>query len=181
MIRYETDSRKVEKGQIFVAIKGHTVDGHDFIKSAIEHGASKIVSEKNVECSVPIEVVSSTEEYLKEKLVEEYAPLFQNLRFVGVTGTNGKTTTCYLLYQLLRLFNEEVAYIGTIGFYHHNVKKELLNTTPDILSLYKLILEARDAGCKTIVMEVSSIALVYDRICGISFDAGAFKIGRAHV
>ena len=70
---YEIDSRKIKPGQIFVAIKGHTVDGHDYIKQAVANGAIKVVAEKEIECSVPLEVVPSTEEYLKKVLAEKYA------------------------------------------------------------------------------------------------------------
>ena len=115
MINYETNSKLVKSGNIFVAIKGHTVDGHDYINDAIKNGAIKIIAEKQVECSVPLELVSSTEEYLKETLQKEYSSLFQKLKIIGVTGTNGKTTTCYLTYQLLKKLGVKVAYMGTIG------------------------------------------------------------------
>ena len=90
MIKYETDSRKVVPGSIFVAIKGHTVDGHDYIQNAIDKGAVKIISQKEIECSVPIEIVNNTENYLKEQLQKEYQSEIQKLKLIGITGTNGK-------------------------------------------------------------------------------------------
>lgn len=174
MINYETDSRKVQPGSIFVAIKGHTVDGHDFIETAIKNGATKIIAEKEVECSVPVEVVSNTEEYLKKKLVEEYSESLKELKIIGVTGTNGKTTTCYLTYQLLKQLGVKVAYMGTIGFFYDDINLELPNTTPEILTIYKLLTTALEHGCTTVVMEVSSHAICLDRIAGLSFAIGGF-------
>lgn len=174
MVNYETDSRLVRKGAIFVAIKGHTVDGHDYIKEAIKNGASKIIAEKEIECSIPLEVVANTKEYLKEKLIEEYQAKLKQLKIIGVTGTNGKTTTCYLTYQLLKQLGIKVAYMGTIGFYFEDIKLELPNTTPEILTIYKLFLDALEKGCTTIVMEVSSHAISLERIAGLEFAIGAF-------
>ncbi len=171
---YETDSRKITKGQIFVAISGHTVDGHDYINDAIKNGASKVIAERQVEASVPVEVVPSTEEYLKTQLAQEYASSLNNLKIVGVTGTNGKTTTCYLTYQMLKLLGIKVAYLGTIGFYFEDEISILENTTPDILTLYKLLLKVKEQGCTHIVMEVSSHSLYYERIFGLKLQVGAF-------
>lgn len=174
MLKYETDSRKVKPGQIFVAIKGHTVDGHDYIASAIENGAIKIIAEHQVEASVPVEIVENTNLWLKETLVQEYSKELKNLKIIGVTGTNGKTTTCYLTYQLLKLFGVKVAYMGTIGFYYEDIQIELPNTTPEILTIYKLLQNALEKGCTTVVMEVSSHAIDMDRIAGLNFQIGGF-------
>lgn len=174
MINIKTDSRLVEKGDIFVAIKGHTVDGHDYILNAIEKGASKIVCEHG-EYSVPTLVVNDTNLYLKEYLVKNYSDKFKNIKFIGVTGTNGKTTTAYLTSQLLTNLGINNAYIGTIGYYcNSKLVKELPNTTPDILLLYNLILEAIENDVKVVVMEVSSHALALERISGIKFDICGF-------
>jgi len=174
MIKYETDSRKVIPGQIFVAIKGHTVDGHDYIENAIQNGAIKIIAEHEISCSIPVEIVPNSSEYLKEKLVKEYSEALKNLKIIGVTGTNGKTTTCYLTYQLLRELGVKVAYMGTIGFYYEDIQIELPNTTPEILTIYKLFTEVLEKGCTTIVMEVSSHAIAFERIAGLEFQIGAF-------
>ena len=123
MIRFETDSRNVKPGSVFVAIKGHTVDGHDYVDKAIQNGAIEIIAEKEISSSVPVIVVPNTEEYLKEKLVEEYSDALKNLKLIGVTGTNGKTTTCFLTYQLLKKLGVKVAYMGTIGFYYEDMKE----------------------------------------------------------
>lgn len=174
ILKYETDSRKVVPGQTFVAIKGHTVDGHDFINAAIKNGATKIIATKKVSCDVPIEVVENSEEYLKNALINEYSSELKKLKIIGVTGTNGKTTTCYLTYQLLKKLNVKVAYMGTIGFFFEEDEITLPNTTPDVLTIYKLFLNALAKGCEVIVMEVSSHALDLERIAGLHFNIGAF-------
>ena len=174
MIEFETNSRKIKPGQTFVAIPGFTVDGHDFIESAIENGATKVIGEKDIECSVPYIKVESSKKYLNEQLVEKYSKEFDDLHIIGVTGTNGKTTTCYLTYQFLNELGYKAAYLGTIGFYYDDVKIELPNTTPEILTVYNLIMEAKEHGCRYIVMEVSSHSLEEERIAGLHFDVCAF-------
>lgn len=171
---YETDSRLVKPGQIFVAIKGHTVDGHDYIDDAIKNGASTVVGEKDLTLSVPYIKVADSEKYLQEEIVKKYKNELDEIEFIGVTGTNGKTTTCYLTYQLLKLLKKDVAYIGTIGFYYQDEIITLNNTTPDILTLYKLLLSAKKKNCHTIVMEVSSHALDLNRVAGITFKVAGF-------
>lgn len=174
MIKYETNSKLIQKGQIFVAIKGHTVDGHDYINEAIKNGASKIICEKEINSSIPYEIVNDTNEYLKNVLVAEYSDEINKLKLIGVTGTNGKTTTCYLTYQMLQKLGKSVAYLGTIGYYQNEKYIELNNTTPDILTLYKLLIDAVNDGIEYLVMEVSSHALSFERIAGLKFIAGAF-------
>lgn len=173
-MKFAIDSRKVKPGQIFVAIKGHTVDGHDYISDAINHGAIKIIAEKNVSSSVPVEIVESTEEYLKKELKKEYADTINKLKIIGITGTNGKTTTAYLTYQFLNKLGNKTAYLGTIGFKLPDEEIGTENTTPDILSIYTLLLHAIEKECKTVVMEISSHALSYERIYGLHIDIAAF-------
>lgn len=174
MLKYESDSRKVQKGQIFVALKGLTVDGHDFIQSAIENGASKIICDRKIDYNIPYEIVSDTNKYLKKMLKKEYSNKINKLTLVGVTGTNGKTTSCYLTYQMLNSLGLDCAYIGTIGYYHKDDFVSLNNTTPDVLTLYKLLVKAYEDGAKCVVMEVSSQALSYDRLSGIDFSLIAY-------
>ena len=173
MINIKTDSRRVKKGDTFVAIKGLTVDGHDYINQAIELGASKIVCEHG-NYSVETLVVPSTKEWLQKYVVDNYKDEVNKLKIIGVTGTNGKTTTCFLTYQLLRKLGINACYMGTIGFYYGDVKKELPNTTPEILEVYSLLIEALEHGCTYAVMEVSSHALDQKRVEGISYQAVAF-------
>lgn len=175
MIKYETNSKLVQKGQIFVALTGNTVDGHDYIDEAIQNGASKIIGEKDLNIDIDYEKVNDTKEYLKKALVQEYANEFnKKLKIIGVTGTNGKTTSCYLTYQMLNALGVNAAYLGTIGYYSKKNHQELNNTTPDILTLYKLLHQAIIDGAEYLVMEVSSHALSFERIAGLEFIAAGF-------
>ena len=94
----------------------------------------------------------------------------KDLTLIGITGTNGKTTTCYLIYQILNMMNVKTAYIGTNGFYVENEVTSLENTTPSMDILYNLLNRAYDLGCKVVVMEVSSHALKQDRVYGLLYD-----------
>lgn len=174
MLNIKIDSRKVEKGDTFVAIKGANVDGHDFIEQAIAKGATKIVMSEDREVNVEKVLVSNTETYLTNYLVNHYAEKINKIHLIGVTGTNGKTTSCFLIYQLLQNLGKKVAYIGTIGYYYENEKIELPNTTPNILDLYDMILTAISKGCEYVVMEVSSHALDFKRVEGLKYDVVAF-------
>ena len=173
MIELKTDSRKVKPGDTFIAIKNVNTDGHDYIESAIKNGASKIICEKG-SYSVETVVVPNTKEYLNNYLYENYYPKIKDMKLIGVTGTNGKTTICYLVYQLLTLLDKKCAYIGTIGFYYGNTKRLLNNTTPDTDLLYDMLLEAKEYGCEYVIMEVSSHALDKNRVFGLEFDEVAF-------
>ncbi len=172
-IKLKTDSRKVSDGDTFIAIPNVERDGHDFIPDAIKNGAKKIIAEKG-DYEVKTEIVPNTREYLNNYLYKNYYSKFKNMRLIGVTGTNGKTTTCYLVFQMLKLLKKKCGYIGTIGFYYGDEKRLLNNTTPDIDLLYSMFLEAKENKCKYMVMEVSSHALDMNRVYGLEFDEVAF-------
>ena len=175
MINIKIDSRKIKPGDIFVALPGSTVDGHDFVEKAYENGAIKAIVEHKVPCSIEQEVVNNTKEWLTDYVSENYQDQVNELNIIGVTGTNGKTTTAYLTYQLLNKLGSKTAYIGTIGFYiPDEAVMEIPNTTPDILDLYELILTAKEKGCKNVMMEVSSHALHQNRVKGLKFKVAAF-------
>ena len=174
MFKYETNSRLIKPGQTFVAIKGYTVDGHDYIEDAIKNGAVAVIAQKEVKCDVPVTVVENSAEYYQKLLVKEYKDEFKDLKLIGITGTNGKTTSAYLTYQMLLDLGKKAAYIGTIGFMCGDYFKELPNTSPEILTTYKLLEKAKEMECEYVVMEVSNFALDQKRIEGLEFVAGAF-------
>lgn len=172
-VALKTDSRVVKPGDTFIAIPNVARDGHDYIEQAIASGATKIIAEHG-SYKVETIIVESTREYLKTYLYENYYPLIKDIKLIGLTGTNGKTTTCLMTYQILKMLKKNVAYMGTIGFYYGDVKKPMVNTTPDVDVLYNMLLEAKENGVEYFVMEVSSHALDKDRIHGLEFDEVAF-------
>lgn len=172
-VALKTDSRAVKPGDTFIAIPNVARDGHDYIEQAIASGATKIIAEHG-SYKVETIIVESTREYLKTYLYENYYPLIKDIKLIGLTGTNGKTTTCLMTYQILKMLKKNVAYMGTIGFYYGDVKKPMVNTTPDVDVLYNMLLEAKENGVEYFVMEVSSHALDKDRIHGLEFDEVAF-------
>ena len=175
MINIKIDSRKIVPGDTFVALKGATVDGHNFINKAIEAGATKVVVEHEVDCNVETLVVEDTNKWLTNYISDTYSKEINEMNIIGVTGTNGKTTTAYLTYQILNALGSKTAYIGTIGFYLPDENFiELPNTTPNILDLYELFLTAKEKGCKNVMMEVSSHALHQERVKGITYKVAAF-------
>lgn len=169
----KTDSRKIEKGDIFVALKEENGDGHDYIGDAIAKGAKQIVAEYGL-YSVDTLIVKDTKAYLINELDRLYHEAVANLTLIGITGTNGKTTSCFLLYQALRKASKKCAYIGTIGFYQEGKVRDLNNTTPDVLELYEMLVSCAEQGYEYVVMEVSSHALAKDRIGKLLYDYVVF-------
>lgn len=172
-MKLQVNSKEVKKGDTFFAIKGNTHDGHDYIEEAINNGAIKVIAEHG-NYDVETVIVEDTRECLIECLKACYYEYIKDLTLIGVTGTNGKTTTCYLIYQALNKLNIKCAYIGTIGFYLDKKIKDLNNTTPDILDLYKMFIECKNKGYNYVVMEVSSQALAMHRLDTILFDYAIF-------
>lgn len=175
-LKIKTDSRKVEDGDIFVALKGYTVDGHDFIQKAIENGAGTVVCERDNDYTVDTVVVEDSKQYLIDYLKQHYNQYLSKMKIIGITGTNGKTTCANLLHNLLNQTGVKTAYIGTLGFYIGKKIQSLPNTTPDVLELYELMLQAYEAECEYVIMEVSSQGLDdrNRRVEGFTFDIAMF-------
>ena len=170
----QNDSRKVCRGDVFIAIKGITGDGHDYILDAINRGCSKVICEYGNYDYSSIEIVDNTKEYLDSYIKSKYVDIVKNLKLIGITGTNGKTTTSFLIYQALNKVGIRCAYIGTVGFYMDGNKYDNVNTTPDILSLYHMLIECVRNDIEYVVMEVSSQGLYYDRVKYLEFDYAVF-------
>ena len=169
MINIQSDSRKIKPGDTFIAVKCEVNDGHKYIEKAIENGASKVIVEYG-NYSVPTEVVPNTRQYLNKYLKDTYKETLNKMNIIGLTGTNGKTTTAKLIHDSLNDLGSKTAYIGTIGFYIGEKIKDLPNTSVDICDMYGLLIEAYDKGCKNVVLEVSSHALANGRIETLNFD-----------
>ena len=173
MINIKSDSRKIKKGDIFVALDGIKSNGSDYIDQAIKNGARKIVC-KSGKYSVETLEVENPRKYLNEYLVNHYNKYLDEMTIIGITGTNGKTTSSHLIYQALNQLGMKCAYIGTIGYYLDKKVLDLPNTSVDVCDLYELIINAYDKGYKYLVMEVSSQGLAYQRLEGIKFDYAIF-------
>lgn len=171
------DSRKVETGDLFVAVKGSHVDGHLFIGKAIERGAIAVVCEEipeNSPSSVVWVRIANTQKMFGKMASSFYGNPTDNLKVVGVTGTNGKTTIASLLYKTFTLLGYKVGLISTIKYYVGNDEFQATHTTPDALQIQELMAKMVAAGCTYCFMEVSSHAVDQERISGIKFDGGIF-------
>ena len=172
-IDIQSDSRKVLPGDTFIAIKGIDRDGHDYIEKAIENGATKIIAEHG-NYSVETVIVEDTEKYLIQYLHEHYDPYIRKLKLIGITGTNGKTTSAFLLHTALNQLGKKTGYIGTVGFYVKDKIRSLANTTPNLYTLYSIFLECLEMGVEQVVLEVSSQAICGHRVEGLLFDYAVF-------
>lgn len=173
MINIKTDSRKVKKGDIFVALRGIVGDGHNFIPKAIENGASKIIAEEG-EYSVSYEIVDDTRKYLNNYLKEHYNKFLEEMHIIGITGTNGKTTGAYLIYDALNKLEKKCCYIGTVGYYREKKIFDLPNTTPEVTEIYDMLISAYDEGYRYAVIEASSEGLLHKRLENVPFEYAIF-------
>ena len=169
----QTNSKLIKPGDTFVALRGVNNDGHKYVDEAIKNGAVKVVVEEG-SYSVETLIVPNTHDYLINELDKMYGDDIKKIKLIGVTGTNGKTTTCFLCHQYLNDHGKKCGYIGTIGFYINNFIRPLSNTTPDVLEIYNMILECIKQGCEYVVMEVSSHSLSYNRLGNLTFDYVVF-------
>lgn len=180
-----SDSRLIEPGHLFVAVKGTQTDGHAYIHSAIEKGASAVVCEelpKEQSANVVYIQVADSEDAIGKIATTFYGNPTSKLELVGVTGTNGKTTIATLLYNTFRYFGYKVGLISTVCNYIDDEAIPTDHTTPDPVTLNKLLGRMADAGCKYVFMEVSSHSIAQKRISGLKFAGGIFtNLTRDHL
>ena len=170
-VRY--DSRAVQPGDLFVAIRGYATDGHRYIDKALAQGAAAVVCEEAPE-GVPAVVVENARRALAQIAANRFGHPADSMVMLGVTGTNGKTTTTYLVKHMLEAAGHKVGLIGTNQNLIGDEVIETERTTPESYELHALFARMRDAGCTHVIMEVSSHSLVLDRVYGIRFAVGAF-------
>ena len=179
------DSRQIESGHLFVAVKGTQTDGHAYINKAIEKGASAIVCEmlpEELKKDVTYIKVMDTEDSVGKLATAFYGNPTDKLELIGVTGTNGKTTIATLLYNMFRQFGYKVGLISTVCNYIDDVAIPTEHTTPDPITLNKLLGRMADEGCKYAFMEVSSHSVAQKRIGGLKFAGGIFtNLTRDHL
>ncbi|MBO4985413.1 MAG: UDP-N-acetylmuramoyl-L-alanyl-D-glutamate--2,6-diaminopimelate ligase [Bacteroides sp.] len=179
------DSRLIEKGHLFMAMRGTQTDGHAYIPAALQKGAVAVLCEELpqvVEEGITYVQVKESEEAVGKVATLFYGDPTSKMELVGVTGTNGKTTIATLLYNTFRYFGYKVGLISTVCNYIDDQAVPTDHTTPDPITLNRLLGEMADAGCKYAFMEVSSHSVAQKRISGLKFAGGIFtNLTRDHL
>ena len=178
------DSRKVTDGSVFVCISGAVVDGHDFVSDVTEKGAIAVIVEKEVEAPEHVTVikVEDTRYALALTSAAYFGYPADELKVIGITGTKGKTTTTYMVKSILEGVGHKVGLIGTIEAIIGDEVIPAKNTTPESFTIHEYFRKMVDAGCDSVVMEVSSQGLMLHRTAGIPFEIGIFtNLGEDHI
>ncbi len=170
------DSRIVKEGDVFVAIEGHKSDGHDFINEAIKNGAIAVVVQRDVilNTEIPLIKVKDTRSALAKMSSEFYNNPSSKFNLIGITGTNGKTSTSYIIESIFRVSGKKIGVVGTIGCLVNGKNIKTKNTTPESLELQQLFDEILKSNVENCVMEVSSHSLEMSRVACSDFDVGIF-------
>jgi len=181
--KIEYDSRKINPGDLFVAIAGFKEDGHEYIHSALENGAIGVVAQKDGDYEPKVKViVPDTREALALLACKFFDSPSKKLKVAGVTGTNGKTTITYQVKSILEKDGKKVGLIGTIAYFVGPEKRAATNTTPESLDLQKMFYQMKENRTDSVVMEVSSHALALKRVMGVDFDVAVFtNLNREHL
>ncbi|WP_283694392.1 UDP-N-acetylmuramoyl-L-alanyl-D-glutamate--2,6-diaminopimelate ligase [Clostridium perfringens] len=181
-IRY--DNRKIEQGDAFVCVKGFKVDGHSFIGDAIKKGANVLIVQEDVSVQEDITIIKvrDTRKALAIMSSNYFGNPKDKLKIIGITGTNGKTTSAFIIKSILEKAGFMTGLIGTIANYIGNKKVDAVRTTPESYELHELFKNMVDAGVEYCVMEVSSHSLELDRVYGVQFEEGIFtNLTRDHL
>lgn len=170
------DSREVKPGWLFVAVSGHQVDGSEFITQAVSNGAVAVVSENqlNLGAGVVHVQVGNARRALAEVANTYFGDLSRSMTVVGVTGTNGKTTTTYMIRDILRAGGIKPGLLGTVAYEVGERSIPAARTTPEAPEIHSLFRQMKEAGCEAAVMEVSSHAIALQRVHGIDFNISVF-------
>ncbi|WP_291635926.1 UDP-N-acetylmuramoyl-L-alanyl-D-glutamate--2,6-diaminopimelate ligase [Clostridium sp.] len=170
------DSRKVKDGDVFYCIEGYNLDGHEYIQNAIDNGAVAVVCQKNIEDNLNVTVlrVEDSRKALAISAANYYENPSSKMKMIGITGTNGKTTSAFMIKAILEEQGYKVGLIGTIANFIGGVKIHTERTTPESLELHELFKQMLDSGVDYCVMEVSSHSLYLDRVYGIEFCESIF-------
>src|SRR6187200_1422721 len=169
------DSRRVQRNFLFVALRGEKSDGHQFIDQAIEKGATTVVTERAIQTArATCLEVENTRQALADLAAAFYQRPMRRLKLAGVTGTNGKTTTTFLLKHICEKAGVRCGLLGTVRYEIGNRVLPAVRTTPEALDVQELLAQMVNAGCKAAAMEVSSHALAQDRTRGLEWDVAIF-------
>ena len=172
--RIEYDSRRVKEGEIFSCVVGTFKDGHDFAENAVANGASALITERELPLPVPQIIAKNSRRAMAQLAEKLYGYPAKELRIIGVTGTNGKTTTTYMIKSVAEKCGLKVGLIGTIRNIIGNRVISTQRTTPESTELQKILRMMADEGVDLVVMEVSSHSLDQERVYGINFEIGGF-------
>ncbi|MDO4544154.1 MAG: UDP-N-acetylmuramoyl-L-alanyl-D-glutamate--2,6-diaminopimelate ligase [Clostridia bacterium] len=170
----EYNSRHVQRGALFGCIVGLVSDGHNFAKQAVDKGAVALICQRPLDIAVPQLIVEDARTALAEAAACFYEHPEREMCMLAVTGTNGKTSTTYMVKAIAESAGMKVGLIGTIVNMIGNERIDTARTTPESVDLFALLRHMANEGCKLVIMEVSSHALVQDRVFGIEFNAGLF-------
>jgi UDP-N-acetylmuramoyl-L-alanyl-D-glutamate--2,6-diaminopimelate ligase len=170
----ENDNRKVQTGSLFICIKGYTVDGHDFANEAVKNGAVAVIAERPLSLDVPVMIVKDTNRAMAVIADAFYEHPTKKLHLIGITGTNGKTTTSHLIEKILVDAGKKMGLIGTMYTKIGDTTLETKNTTPESLTLQKTFKQMVDSDVDSAVIEVSSHALDLGRVHGCDFNVAVF-------
>ncbi|MCG8533026.1 MAG: UDP-N-acetylmuramoyl-L-alanyl-D-glutamate--2,6-diaminopimelate ligase, partial [Desulfovibrionales bacterium] len=170
----ETRAQSIRPGFIFFAVKGYAADGHDYIDTALERGAALIIAEKNPDNHDKILVVDNSRKAVADMAAAYYGHPSKQMKLVGITGTNGKTTITYLLESIFTQAGHTCGVMGTINIRYPGHCTDAPTTTPDALAIQRTLYEMKEAGVTHVVMEVSSHGLAMHRVDGCDFDTCVF-------
>ena len=168
------DSKLVVKNSLFVCLSGQKFDGHDYVGQAERYGAKAVVVEKKIQTNLTQIIVKNCRKVLPLLCSAFYERCDKKLKLIGVTGTNGKTTTSHLIYQTLKYSGKKCGVIGTIGIYYNDKFIEANLTTPDPPELFKILYDMYNDGIEIVVMEVSAHAIFLEKVYGMNFKIGVF-------
>lgn len=169
------DSRKAEQGNLYICIQGFSADGHKYARAAVDNGAIALISQRKLEdIDVPQLIVENSRSVMAQCAGKWYGYPADKLKIVGITGTNGKTTTSHMIKRIFEKNNIKTAAIGTIGTFIGDEKHSQSLTTPDPLQLHEIFKRANDKGCENLVIEVSAHALELNKLDGVMFEVGIF-------
>lgn len=178
----KTDSNNVGCGDLFVALEGVNTDGHDYAHQAQTYGGVAVVCQRELNTSLTQIIVKNARKALSKIAAAFYQRKCDRLKLIGVVGTNGKTTTSRMIYEILNDCGINCGVIGTLGTFYNQKYISTDLTTPDPLTLHKILSLMYDDGVKVVVMEVSAHAIFWDKVYGLNFEIGVFtNFSRDHI
>ncbi len=178
----EYDSRRIKPGMLFMAVSGFKMNGNDFIADAIGNGAVAVLTDKDYEINIPRIVVPSVRKAMADVAAGFYGVPGEDMTFIGVTGTNGKSTSVNLIREILKAFGKKTGALNSLIYDTGDNKYKAERTTPEASDLQKYFHEMKNAGCTHAVVEVSSHALVLNRVENINFKVGLYtNFSRDHL